>query len=71
MKLTIDRIEGDIAVGELFGDTVHIPVSALPNACEGAVYELTARPIAADDQDDQARLERLRQTSPSGDTIDL
>lgn len=75
MTITVDRIEGDIAVVE-FGDTrVEIPVSALPpGAGEGSVLRFELDEAARETHLDEAeaRLERLRaRTSQDDDVIDL
>jgi type II secretory ATPase GspE/PulE/Tfp pilus assembly ATPase PilB-like protein len=65
--IIIDRIEGDLAVLEIEGDTYHLPVSALPEgAGEGAVLRLQLDPQAREsiERDNAARLERLKNRGP-------
>lgn len=69
--LVIDRIEGELAVVEVLGERVHIPVAALPpGAKEGSALRLA---LANDDTLDQekARLRRLRARGPQDDDITL
>ena len=72
--ITIDRLEGDVAVLEI-GDThVHFPVAALPEgAVEGTRLTLSVEAEGTKDALDaaKARLERLKQRDPGGDTFDL
>ena len=72
MTLIVDRIEGDLAVVQFYGETVNIPLGDLPDGTkEGTIITLTGC-LAADQRGDtEARLERLRQTGPAGDIIDL
>lgn len=71
--LTIDRIEADQAVVEFNGTTFDLPVALLPAGVrEGQRIALnTSLATDADTRAAEERLERLRQTGPSGDTIDL
>ena len=65
--IVIDRIEGDVAVLEVEGQSIDFPASALPpGATEGSVLLLQLDPDAARDiqAENQARLERLKKRSP-------
>ena len=73
VDVTIDRIEGGIAVLEVGGDTVDWPVDSLPQGVkEGdrmtfAISRVSEPDLSAAEQ----RLERLRQSGPAGDDIEL
>lgn len=63
-RAVVDRIEGELAVLEINGITVDIPVSLLPDdAREGRVYDLvlTARDEASANEDEP----------PAGDIVDI
>lgn len=69
--LVLDRVEGDIAVLLVEGQTVELPASALPEgASEGEAFALTSlgRPSTSAAED---RLARLRQRDPGGTEFDL
>lgn len=72
VHVTIDRIEGDVAVLEVNGRTVDWPLAALPaGVAEGSVIRLA---FTIDDPDldaASARLARLRSRSDADDDIDL
>ena len=56
MKITIDRIEGEVAVIELPNQTtIGVPLILFENATEGAVYR-----IEADEVETAARHNRMR-----------
>ena len=72
--IVVDRIEADIAVLEIGGQTFHLPVSALPpGAGEGSVLVLSLDQASTASRRQQAeqRLERLRQRTPSKKMLDL
>lgn len=72
MLLTVDRIEGDLAVVEVAGQMVDFPLAALPaGAAEGSTWNLTLTPVSSSDAEARARLERLAQNGPTTDSIDL
>ena len=65
--IVIDRIEGELAVLEVDGQTVDFPVSALPpGAAEGSVLTLALEPKPQRDiqAENQARLERMKKRDP-------
>lgn len=65
-RIVVDRIEGDVAVLEVGGTTVDVPVAALPEgAREGSVLALTLQD--SDSADMAARLERMQAKSNIGD----
>lgn len=69
--IVVDRIEGTRAVLELGGETVDVPLAALPAGVkEGDVLELSVR--TPDPAEAQARLARLRARTTQGPgTFDL
>jgi len=70
--VTVDRIEGDLAVLEVGTRLVDWPLSELPaETCEGQRFTLTIAPAPADLSEARARLERLKRRGPKGDEIDL
>jgi len=67
-RIVVDRIEGTVAVVQVGDETIHLPVSVLPQGSgEGSVLTLTL----ADDQPDLAaakdRLNRLQSASGISD----
>ena len=66
-RLTIDRFEGDIAVCERgLGDFVDIPRAELPaSAREGSVLVSRDGGWELDDEDAEARAERIKQKAES------
>jgi hypothetical protein len=65
--LTIDRIEGEIAVVEIGGRRVDVPVAGLPDGTrEGDRFELV--PVEAETQKDEEmdRLARLKSRTRQG-----
>lgn len=72
LLMTVDRIEGDLAVVEFGGTMLNLAVSALPEGTtEGTRLKVELTRLPTDSGDAQARLDRLRQNSPPGDSIDL
>ena len=72
--IAVDRIEGQIAILDVMGETVEIPVSILPpDTNEGDVLTLTRVENGKDmlDRENKARLERLRSRDPGDMEIDL
>jgi hypothetical protein len=72
--IAVDRIEGQIAILDVMGETVEIPVSMLPpDTNEGDVLTLTRVENGKDmlDRENKARLERLRSRDPGDMEIDL
>ncbi len=73
--IVVDRIEGELAVLELDGQSVTVPVALLPPGTrEGDVLRLVVDPDATHAQhtDAERRLERLRARSTQGPgTFDL
>jgi hypothetical protein len=64
--IVIDRIEGEVAVVELAGSTVDVPLSELPPGVkEGDRLGFVLLAPAPDD-DAAARLARLRAGTPQG-----
>lgn len=72
VRVTVDRIEGEIAVLEVDGTRVDWPRASLPpDATEGRVYEVAFDAIEQRDAEARARLDRLEAKGPPGDLIDL
>ncbi len=72
LMMTVDRIEGDTAIVEFAGTMLNLAVSALPaGTAEGTRLKVDFTRVPTDSSDAQARLDRLRQNSPPGDSIDL
>ncbi|MFT6143196.1 MAG: hypothetical protein ACJAZO_003180 [Myxococcota bacterium] len=72
LMMTVDRIEGNIAIVEFAGIMVNLSVSALPaGTTEGTRLKVDLTRLPTESSDAQARLDRLRQNSPPGDSIDL
>ena len=72
--IAVDRIEGQIAILDVMGETVEIPVSLLPPYTnEGDVLTLNRVENGKDiqDRENKARLERLRARDPGDMEIDL
>lgn len=72
--IAVDRIEGQMAILDVLGETFEIPVSLLPpNTNEGDVLTLTRVENGKDmqDRENKARLERLRSRDPGDMEIDL
>ena len=72
--IVVDRIENSIAILEVEGETVEVPVAVLPNgAQEGSILEFTL----CDDQgtelqrENEERLARLRAQDPGDMEIDI
>lgn len=72
VTVTVDRIEGDLAVLEVAGTFVDWPVSALPpGVSEGQRLAIAFTVEGADTAAAEERLARLRARGPKGDEIDL
>ena len=72
VRTTIDRIEGAIAIVEIGGAHIEVPVSDLPSgAGEGDALSLCFTVIPHSNDEAAARLNRLKQAGPKGDSIDL
>jgi hypothetical protein len=72
--ITVDRVEGDVAVLIIDGATLELPARLLPaGAGEGAVLRLTFDPdaTAAALAEAEARLRRLQARAAPPDVIDL
>ena len=72
--IAVDRIEGQIAILDVMGETLEIPVSLLPpDTNEGDVLTLNRVENGKDiqDRENKARLERLRARDPGDMEIDL
>ena len=72
--ISVDRIEGTIAIVEVYGETIEIPVSALPDGTkEGAVLRFAHNENGMDTvgQENADRLERLRARDPGDMEIDI
>lgn len=70
--MTVDRIEGRTAIVEFAGMMLDLDVAALPaGTTEGTRLKVDLTRVPTDSSDAQARLDRLRQNSPPGDSIDL
>lgn len=70
--IVVDRIEGQRAVLEFDGEIIDVPLSALPAGVgEGAVLVFVRAEAPQVRDEAEARLARLRATSPPGDDIDL
>lgn len=70
--ITVDRIEGDVAVLEIGGRTWDFPLAALPAGVkEGTRLSAVFQILPADTAAAEARLARLAQRGPKGDNIDL
>lgn len=66
-RIVVDRIEGDVAVVEVAGHTLDVPVALLPEgAGEGSVLTL----VLAAQQDDAALADRLAALQASSDIGD-
>jgi len=71
-SLTVDRIEGDIAVVEGQDIVFDIPMSALPaTILEGDRIQIVIAKKDNDEAEAKARLRRLKAAGPKQDTIDL
>jgi hypothetical protein len=67
-RIVVDRIEGDIAVVELAGTTVDVPVALLPaGAGEGSVLTFSLAAAGTDASQTAARLAKLQAKSNIGD----
>lgn len=72
MRVTIDRIEGEMAVLEAAGATWDWPLAALPEgAAEGVQFDLHFTRVVPDTQAASARLQRLRARDPDPDSDDI
>jgi hypothetical protein len=70
--MVIDRIEGEIAVIEIDGHTVDIPLSCLPSgAAEGDRLRFVLEDREAADQEARDRLARLQAQDNLPEHIDL
>lgn len=70
--IVVDRIEADRAILEVGGETVELPVSALPaGAGEGTVLAFVIQDAAALRADAQARLDRMAAASSLPDDVEL
>lgn len=69
--IVVDRIEGDVAVLEIDGKRIDVPLSALPPGTkEGDELVLSLQKVSASDA--KERLERLKKTAKQGpDEFDL
>ena len=71
MKVVIDRIEGTFAVLEVDGESVDWPLKSLPAGIrEGDVFEWNFEHVSPV-EDAEEQLNRLRESSPKGDLIEL
>lgn len=71
MKVVIDRIEGTFAVLEVDGESVDWPLKSLPAGIrEGDVFEWNFERVSPV-EDAEEQLNRLRESSPKGDLIEL
>ena len=73
-RITIDRIENNLAVVESGEDYFSIPLSLLPaGAKEGDSYTITFASIDSTNakKEAQERLDRLKKRDPGDDIIDL
>lgn len=70
--IVVDRIEGDMAVLEIGGKCVDVPLAALPEGLrEGDLLEIRKAPASAAGEA-MGALARLKKRFPQGpDTIDL
>lgn len=67
-RIVVDRIEGAVAVVQVGDETIHLPVSVLPEgAGEGSVLTLSLAPAQPDLAAAKARLDRLQSASAIGD----
>lgn len=75
MRIVVDRIEGPLAIVEIAGALIPVPVLLLPpDAREGSVlaFVIAEAPSEAKIlEDGMARLRRLALRGPPGDDIDL
>jgi hypothetical protein len=73
MNIIVDRIEGEWAVLEVGEHRVNFPLAALPQPVrEGDLITLEVQPPPQGALDDaRARLQRLQQSSPPGDSFDI
>ena len=72
MIVTVDRIEGDLAVLIVDGTQVDWPVASLPpGAKEGSRYTVTFADAPSDLSEAEARLARLKAKTPQSGDIDL
>jgi hypothetical protein len=70
--IVVDRIEGDLAVLDVAGQTVELPRAALPaGAGEGTVLAFVIQDDAALRAQAQARLDRMAAASDLPDDIEL
>lgn len=68
MKITLDRIEGELAILDADGLSFELPVCLLPSdAREGSVLTFQIHAAPPDLSADHARLERLRASTPQDD----
>jgi hypothetical protein len=66
--MVVDRIEGELAVIEVGGTRVRLPVTALPSgAGEGSVLVLALSDEQPDQEEMTERIERLHAQSNVGD----
>ena len=69
-QIVVDRIEGDVAVVEVDGQTVDLPLRLLPDgAREGSVVQLSL--VAAPSDDVRERLARMQSQSGISDDFSL
>ncbi len=66
MKIVIDRIEGDVAVVEIAGRCVDVPLVLLPEGCKEGDTLAFARGAPPDHSAAEARLARLKSRGPQG-----
>ncbi|MCK6504658.1 DUF3006 domain-containing protein [Myxococcota bacterium] len=70
--IVVDRVEGDLAVLDVGGQAVELPVAALPpGAGEGSVLAFVIQDDAALRAQAQARLDRLTAASKLPDDVEL
>ena len=69
-RIVVDRIEGDLAVVEIAGQIIDLPVGILPDgAREGSVLQLTI--ANGSDADGRERLARMQSASGISDDFTL
>jgi hypothetical protein len=71
--IVVDRIEGDLAIVEVNGETTEVPLSHLPAGCtEGQVLDATGDDAAtALLRETRERMNRLRASDPGDNKIEL
>jgi len=74
-RITVDRIEGDVAILDVNGASLDVPAAALPEgAGEGSVLTLALSADTSADEtrsEAEARLKRLKKKNPPKMSFDL